>query len=103
MNLGYLYQEKAGRLSSAGKTKEARYSGAKAAKYMPTAQAYLSLGIMDYNLSDKPAALADFRKAIELDATFRQRFEGTAGGAGNGGGHLRAILDDKEFLKQLLQ
>jgi hypothetical protein len=49
-------------------------------------------------LSEKSAALADFRKAIELDATVRQRFEG-----GNGGGRLRAILDDKEFLKQVLR
>jgi len=93
MNLGYLWQEKVGRLSSEGKTKEAREAAAKAAKYMPSAQAYLSLGILDYNLSDKPAALADFRKAIELDGTVRQRFEAPA--AGNGGGRLRAILEDK--------
>jgi uncharacterized Ntn-hydrolase superfamily protein len=98
MNLGYLWQEKAGRLTSAGKPKEARDAAAKAARYMPSAQAYLSLGILDYNLSEKSAALADFRKAIELDATVRQRFEG-----GNGGGRLRAILDDKEFVKQVLQ
>jgi uncharacterized Ntn-hydrolase superfamily protein len=101
MNLGYLYQERVGRLTSAGKTKEARDAAAKSAFYMPTAQAYLSLGIMDYTLSDKPAALADFRKAIEMDGTFRQRFEAPAGG--NGGGRLRAILEDKEFLKQVLQ
>ena len=103
MNLGYLYQEKAGRLSGAGKTKEAREAAAKAAKYMPTAQAYLSLGIMDYTLADKPAALADFRKAIELDGTFRQRFEAPAGGGGGRGGRLRAILEDQEFTKQVLQ
>jgi uncharacterized Ntn-hydrolase superfamily protein len=100
MNLGYLYQEKAGRLNGAGKTKEAREAAAKAAGYMPTAQAYLSLGIIDYTLADKPAALADFRKAIEIDRTFRQRFEAPPA---NGGGRLRAILEDKEFLKQLLQ
>jgi uncharacterized Ntn-hydrolase superfamily protein len=100
MNLGYLYQEKAGRLSNAGKAREAREAAAQSAHYMPTAQAFLNLGITDYTLGDKPAALADLRNAIQLDATFRQRFE--AAGAG-GGGRLRAILDDKEFLKQLLQ
>jgi uncharacterized Ntn-hydrolase superfamily protein len=100
MNLGYLYQEKAGNLSSAGKTKEARDAAAKYAHYMPSAQAYLSLGITDYNLGDKPAALADFRQAIDLDGAFRQRFQAPAGG--NGGGRLRAVLADKEFLKQLL-
>lgn len=103
MNLGYLYQERVGRLSSAGKTKEARDAAAKAAQYMPTAQAYLSLGILDYNLSDKAAALADFRKAIELDGSVRQRFASPADGTGRGGGRLRAILEDKEFLKQVLQ
>src|SRR5208283_3383566 len=58
MNLGLLYQEKVGRLSSAGKTKEARDASAKIVQYMPSAQACLSLGVMDYNLGDKPAALA---------------------------------------------
>jgi hypothetical protein len=39
-----------------------------------------------------------------VSGTFRQRFEAPAGGAGNsGGGRLRAILEDKEFLKQVLQ
>ncbi len=102
MNLGLLYQEKVGRLTNAGKTKEARDASAKIAQYMPTAQAYLSLGILDYNLSDKTAALADFRKAIELDATFRQRFTDPAAANGRGAARLKTILDDKEFLKQLL-
>jgi uncharacterized Ntn-hydrolase superfamily protein len=102
MNLGYLWQEKVGRLTSAGKPTEARDAAAKAARYMPSAQAYLSLGILDYNLSDKPAALADFRRAMELDGTVRQRFAAPADGT-KGGGRLRAILEDKEFLKQLLQ
>src|SRR5580698_6140419 len=46
MNLGHLYQEKVGRLTSAGKPKEARDAAARVVQYMPTAQAYLSLGIM---------------------------------------------------------
>jgi uncharacterized Ntn-hydrolase superfamily protein len=96
MNLGYLYQEKAGRLSSAGKPKEARDAAAKAAHYMPTAQAYLSLGILDYGLSDKMASVADFRKAIELDGSVRQRFESPSG-------RLRAIAEDKEFVSKVLQ
>jgi len=87
MNLGYLYQEKAGRLTSAGKPKEAREAAAKATRYMPTAQAYFSLGILDYGLGDKTTAVADFRKAIELDGTLRQR--------------LRTILDDSEFVRQV--
>ena len=96
MNLGYVYQEKAGRLSAAGKPKDARDAAAKAAHYMPTAQAYMSLGISDYNLGDKTAAAADFRKAIELDGSVRQRFESPSG-------RLRAIAENKEFVKQVLQ
>ena len=96
MNLGYLYQEKVGRLSSAGKPKEARDAAAKAAHYMPTAQAYVSLGILDYNSGDKTAAVADFRKALELDGSVRQRFE-------NPSGRLKAIGEDKEFVRQVLQ
>lgn len=98
LNLGYLYQEKAGRLASAGKPKEARDAAAKAASYMPSAQAYMSLGILDYNLADKVAAVADFRQAIELDSAVRQRFSAPLPGA-----RLRAILEDKEFVKRVLQ
>ena len=104
MNLALLYQEKAGRLRGAGNTKELRDVTAKIARYAPTAQAYLRLGVMDYNLNDKPAALADFRKAIELDPATRKQFEAPAGAAGNGAGRVpQALLADTEFLKQLLQ
>jgi hypothetical protein len=56
---------------------------------------------MDYNLADKPAALADFRKALALDPAVRRQFEPPATTGGRGGQRLRAILEDKEFLKQL--
>jgi hypothetical protein len=56
MNLGMLYQEKAGRLVSGGKTREARDAAAKVAQYIPTANAHVTLGVMDYNLGDKAAA-----------------------------------------------
>ena len=58
MNLGYLYQEKAGRLTGAGKTKEACDAAAQTARYLPAAQAYIRLGILDYNLNDKTAAVS---------------------------------------------
>jgi uncharacterized Ntn-hydrolase superfamily protein len=105
MNLGYLWQARIGPLSSAGKAREARDAAAKYARYMPSANAWISLGVMDYNLADKPAALADFRKALAIDPTVRGQFEPPAAGAaptgGRGGQRLRAILEDQEFLKQL--
>jgi uncharacterized Ntn-hydrolase superfamily protein len=104
INQGWLYQQWTGQLRSAGKTKEAREAAAKVAKYMPSAGAQVTLGLMDYELGDKPAALADLRKAIEMDPNVRRQFEGASGQTnGRGGQRLRAILDDKEFLAQLLQ
>ena len=102
INQGWLYQQWAGQLRSAGKTKEARDAAAKAAGYMPIAGAQLTLGMMDYELGDKAAALADFRKAIQMDPNVRKQFEGSAPQGGRGQ-RLRAILEDKEFLKQVLQ
>ena len=70
---------------------------------MPTAQAFLSLGILDYNLSDKDAAAADFRKAIVMDASMKQRFTTPPADNTKGGGRLRAILEDKEFVKKVVE
>lgn len=103
LNLGYLYQEKVGRLSAAGRTREARDAAARVAQYMPTANAYVMLGAMDYNLGDKPAALADFRKAFQLDPGVRRQFEAPPPASPGRGQRLRAVLEDQEFLKQLLQ
>jgi tetratricopeptide (TPR) repeat protein len=101
-----LYQEKVGRLLTAGKPKDARDAAAKVAQYMPGAQAQMTLGAMDYNLGDKTAALADFRQALQLDPNVRRQFFPAAPAAGapaqgGRGQRLRAVLEDKEFLKQL--
>jgi uncharacterized Ntn-hydrolase superfamily protein len=101
MNLGMLYQDKISKLITSNKPKEARDAAAKYAQYMPSANAQMTLGSMDYNLGDKTAALADFRKALALDPNVRRRFEAPANGQPNG--RMKAILEDKEFLKQVLQ
>ena len=106
INLGLLYQERVGRLLSAGKPQDARDAAVKVARYMPGAQAQMTLGAIDYNLGDKTAALADFQKALQLDPNVRRQFFPTAPAAdapvqGGRGQRLRAILEDKEFLKQL--
>ena len=103
INQGWLYQQWSGQLRSAGKTKEARDAAAKAAKYMPSANAQVSLGVMDYELGDKTAALADFRKAIEMDANVRRQFEATAAPQGGRGQRMRAVLEDKAFVADVLK
>jgi len=107
LNLTELYRGKVFTLRSAGKDREARDAAAKVAQYHPDASAYMTLGLMDYNLGDKPAALADFRKALQLDPGMRQRLQAPtapaaapAGPVGRGQGY-RTIIEDKGFLKQL--
>jgi uncharacterized Ntn-hydrolase superfamily protein len=104
LNLGLLYSEKAGRLRSEGKMKEARAMAARVAGYMPTGNSLFSLGMMDYSLDEKEKALADFRRAIELDPSMWRRFEATDAPAGGRVGQaLRTILEDKDFVRRLLQ
>ena len=103
INQGWLYQQWSGQLRSAGKSKEARDATAKAAKYMPSANAQLNLGLMDYELGDKAAALAEFRKAIEMDPAMRRQFEAPANPQAGRGQRLRAILEDKAFLADVLK
>ena len=102
LNLGLLYSEKLFRLRSAGKNAEALDAAGKVALYMPTGNSFVTLGTMQYAAGDKPAALASLRKAIQLDPSVRQRFQGDAP-AGGRGQLLRPILEDKEFLEQVLQ
>ena len=93
LNLGMLYSQWMGELRTAGKRQEARDAAAKVARYMPGAQSQITLGLMDYELGDKSAALADFRKALEMDPNVRRQFDASQ--------RLRPIRDDQEFMKQL--
>jgi uncharacterized Ntn-hydrolase superfamily protein len=99
--LGSGYQDKLSKLMGANQPREARDAAAKYAHYMPSANAQINLGVMDYNLGDKPAALADFRKALEMDPTVRRRFEAPPAN-GRGANRMKPILNDAEFMKQLL-
>src|SRR4051812_2811119 len=67
INLGWLYQQWSSELRTSGKAKEARDAAAKVVKYMPGPNAHFTLGLMDYELGEKAAALADFKRALELD------------------------------------
>jgi uncharacterized Ntn-hydrolase superfamily protein len=101
MNQGWLYQQRANELRTGGKTKEARDAAAKVTRYMPSANAWVTLGTFDYELQDKTAALADFKKALEMDANVKRMFEAPANPQPGRGQRLRAIIDDKDFMRQL--
>ena len=107
MNLGLLWQQKVGQLRSAGKMKEALEAALTVVRYNRDASSYMTLGSIDYSLGDKPTALAEFRMAIALDPAVRGRFQASQGAptaaGGRGGQMLRPVLEDQEFLKQLLQ
>lgn len=95
INLGLLYQQKAGMLIRERKQREARDATLKVTQYMPSPGAYVTLGTLDYQLNEKAAALADFRQAMQLDPNLRRQIE-TAPSE-----RLRPIAEDKEFLRQL--
>src|SRR5580700_1184926 len=58
INLGMLYQEKAGRLVGASDVKGARDAAATVVRYQPqNMQARMTLGLLSYLAGDKPAAL----------------------------------------------
>ncbi len=102
LNLGLLYSEKIFRLRTAGKNAEALDAAAKVARYMPTGNSYVTLGALQYAAGDKAAALASLRRAIQLDPAVRQRLQSDTP-AGGRGQLLRPILEDKDFLKQVMQ
>ena len=101
INLGWLWLPRVGQLLSANKPREARDAAAKVAQYMPSANAQVMLGMADYNLGDKPAALADFRKALQMDPNVKRQFDSTAVPQTGREQRLRPVLEDKEFLKEL--
>jgi uncharacterized Ntn-hydrolase superfamily protein len=98
INLGLLYQEKAGRLMSANDRKGAREAAQKVAHYQPqNANAQVTLGLLDYAEGDKPAALEALRKAKSIDPSgFKRRFDQLTQRPA-----YKTILDDKDFLKNL--
>lgn len=97
LNLTYLYQDKTFKLIAANKLKEARDAAARAVHYQPSsARGHLTLGLLSYAVGDKEAAVAALRKAKELAPDFRAMFDNAARRP-----VFKAILDDKEFLKQV--
>lgn len=95
INLGLLYQEKTGKLIGAKDLQGARDAARKASQYQPNAQTQMMLGLLDYATGDKPAALTELSDARTADPeNFKRRFNQMTQRP-----EFKAILDDKDFLK----
>ncbi len=98
LNLAYLYQDKAFKLSRAGNLKEARDAAARAVRYSPASpDAHMSLGFLSYSTGDKATALDEFLKARSLNPNFQRAWDAAL----RFRTEYKAIADDREFMQKL--
>jgi uncharacterized Ntn-hydrolase superfamily protein len=98
LNLSYLYEDAADRLSQKHDTAGALAAARTAVRYAPEhADALETLGFLEYLSGDKTAALADFQKAQKVDPHFEKDFRDALEGAPE----LRPLKDDGKFLGKL--
>lgn len=97
LNLAALYQDRTFKLVNSGNLKGAQETANRLVRYAPRqASALMTLGMLDYAMGDKAAALEAFRKAAELSSDFRKQFEAFAQRPA-----YKAILEDRQFLETL--
>src|SRR5262249_2323380 len=97
INQGWLYQQRVGQLRSAGTPKDARDAAERVTRYMPSANAWVTLGLADYDLGEKTTAAADFRKAIAMDPNVKSQLESGSPA------RWKKVSDDKVFVRQVLE
>lgn len=98
LNLAYLYMESSDRLFSARKMPESLAAARKAVAYAPNQpDGHLSVAFLEYLSGNKDAALAEFRKAQELDPDFEKQWRATIAYTPE----LKPILEDAAFLAKL--
>ena len=98
LSLATLYQGQIGQLLSANDMKGAREVAAKALPYSTNqANAHLNLGMLTYLTGDKDHALAELRKAKELNPDIGKQFEAIA----KNRPQFKPVLDDTEFMHKV--
>jgi uncharacterized Ntn-hydrolase superfamily protein len=98
MNQSILYQDRAFKAFNAGRKAEARQLAGVMVKFMPdNVQTRMTLGLFSYFAGDKDAALAELKRAGELDSSFRATFESSV----RNRKAFAAILEDSAFLQRL--
>lgn len=92
------YGSRASDLYDSGKIPEARAAIQTVLRYAPNNPGpHMSLGFYNYLAGDKQAALAEFRRARELDPDFQKRWDAML----QFRPAAKQIVDDKDFMKQL--
>jgi uncharacterized Ntn-hydrolase superfamily protein len=100
MNQATLYQGKLGGLLSSGDMKGARDVAEKLIRYSPNqAGSHMNYGMISYLTGDKTVALAELRKARELNPQLKQQLENMT----RNRAQYAAVLKDEEFMKQVFQ
>lgn len=96
--LAYNYGDLAYKLLEQHKLAEAKASAEKAAHYGPNdADNHLTLALLTYLTGDKDRALAEFKKAKQIDPNFRKQFEVAV----NNEKEFAPIIRDKAFLEKV--
>ncbi|HEY3743981.1 MAG TPA: DUF1028 domain-containing protein [Bryobacteraceae bacterium] len=100
MNQAILYQDRAFKAFNAGRKVEARRLAGVMVKFQPdNVQSRMTLGLFSYFAGDKDAAVAELKRAAELDPHFRATFEKSV----RGRRAFDAILEDADFMRRLFQ
>ena len=100
INQSILYQDRAFKAFNAGRKTEARQLAGLMVKYQPdTVQSRMTLGLFSYFAGNKDAALAELKRAQELDPEFRKTFEASV----RNRRAFASILEDRMFLERLFQ
>ena len=100
LNMVQLYQGNLGGLISSGDYKGARDMAAQLVHYSPKqAGAHTNYGLLSYLAGDKDTAVAELKKAHELNPNLRAQMENMA----KTRAQYQPVLKDEEFLKRVFQ
>jgi uncharacterized Ntn-hydrolase superfamily protein len=92
------HQDSSFKLLTSGKYVEARDAAAAGLRYAPERPGiHMNLGMLNYLVGDKTAALAEFQKAKQLDPDFQKSWDTAV----QNRAQFKAIVSDEDFMKKL--
>ena len=92
------WQDRSTKLLNEGKVADAREAAVKAIAYAPErSNGHINLGLLDYAVGDKDGALAEFRKAKQLDPNFSKQLDAVLQFRPT----FKGMLNDKSFMEKV--